>query len=197
MQEEGIDGVIHPDELQPLRRQRAAVYLGPSRIGLQCAVRHPPRQPLAGEIGPEQPQIDRHQIVGTAVERHAVAPVLLRGAAQLRLVVAGEEALGLRTVPCLIRREVGFKELAGLVCALQPGGGCADRAPVADAPAQRCDIQRLVVGAFPKRRARAPQRLQRGAVVVGIPPRQIVEPDPLAAPAGPVQLARVGERRPA
>ena len=120
VQEEGVHGVVHPGELQPLRRQRAAVDLGPSRIGLQRAVREPAGQPVAGEIGPEQAEVDRHQVVGTAVERHAVAPARLRGAAQLGLVVAGEEALGLRVVTRLVRREVPLEECAGLGCALQP-----------------------------------------------------------------------------
>ncbi len=139
VQKEGVDGVVHPDQLQPLCRKRAAVDFGPGRIGLQRAVGHPPGDPLAGERGPEQAEIDRHQIGRAAVKGHAIAPAGLRGAAQLRLEVAGEEAGGLCAVPRLIRREVRFEESAGLVCALQPGG-CADRAPVADAPAQRCDI---------------------------------------------------------
>ena len=158
VQEEGVDWVVHPDELQPLRRQRTSVDLGASRVGLQRAVRDPPGQPVAGEIGAEPAEIHRHQIVGTAVERHAVGAAGLRRAAQLGLEVAGEETLGLRAVPCLIGREMPLEECAGLFCTLHPGRYRADGTPVADAPAQHRDIQRLVVGTRLERSTGALQR---------------------------------------
>ena len=175
MQEERVDGIVDPGKLQPLLRQRACVDLGPRRVGLQHAVRDPPGDPLAGELRPKQTQIHRYQVLWTAIEGNAVAPVRPQGTPQLGLEIAGEEALDLRVVARLIGCEARFEKAARLVGALQSRSLGADAAPIAHATAQRCDIERLVVGAFLKRRARAQQRMQRRALVVGLPTRQVLK----------------------
>ena len=197
MQEERVDGIVDPGKLQPLLRQRACVDLGSRRVGLQHAARDPPGDPLAGELRPKQAEIHRYQVLWTAIEGNAVAPVRPQGTPQLGLEIAGEEALDLRVVARLIGCEARFEKAARLVGALQPRSLGADAAPIAHATAQRCDIERLVVGAF----LRAPRT---SATTHATPRSGRRPPNPAgpemrraAAPADPVRLVQVGVRSPA
>ena len=178
MQEEGIDGVVDPGQLQPLPGEHARVDLGPGRIGLQRAARHPPGDPLAGKLGPEAAEVDRDQVGRTGVERHRVAAAPLQGAPQLGLEVAREEALGACVVARLVGREAGLEEGAGLggIVRAPPRRRRSARQSPTRPPSGR-DVERLVVGAPFQGGARALQRPQGRALVVGLPARQVRERD--------------------
>src|SRR6185436_5583536 len=110
LQEEGVDRIVHPDQLQTAPGQRALL----DRLAVgerdQRAVLYPAGDPAPFEVLAEGAEIDAHQLRRPAVERDVVALGLLPAALEEGLVIPGEESLssiaslrmgGQRTEPAL------------------------------------------------------------------------------------------------
>ncbi len=95
-----------------MARQGAVVDLRPVAVGHQAAVFDPAGEAHAFQIGAKGAEIGGHEIGRLGIERPAVAFVRREGAAQLGLVIAGEDALGLVVVADSQGREMALQ--AGL-----------------------------------------------------------------------------------
>ena len=175
LQEESIDRIVDPEQLELASGKRTAVDRGAIGIGDELALLDPATDPATLELGIELAQIDTDQIGRAPIQRIAVRGVGCPRALQKRLVVAGEQAIAIAVVAHCERLEAGLEEAPGPD---RPGGLGADGAPVLDRPGKAVlATHGLVGGLLGPPSTTAPERSQRRLRVVVRPSGQIDEID--------------------
>ncbi|REJ86174.1 MAG: hypothetical protein DWQ30_00725 [Acidobacteria bacterium] len=182
LQEEGVDRVVDPEQLEPTPAQRAGLDLLAAPVGQQRAAGPASGQRTALPLFAKGLEVDLHDVAGPRVERHVVALAAAPAAAEERLVVAGEGAVTALAVAHLEGHEVGLEVLARQafrVAGAEPGQRHAGCGPVRHLTA-RGQWPHLGVGrSRPQSAARAGERRQRLRDPVLGPARERLEPDPL------------------
>src|SRR5690606_14264614 len=69
MEKKGIDGVVHPEQLQITAIEGAVFYLATALIGAERALDHSPGDALAFQVLAKESEVDHHEIRGAPVER--------------------------------------------------------------------------------------------------------------------------------
>src|SRR5690606_17589806 len=98
LQEEEVDRVGRPGELEPAAGEGALLDLAAAREGNESAALDLAGDPLALEVRTEEAEIDRDELGRTAIDRHRAGGRGRPASGELRLVVAGEEAFRLAVV---------------------------------------------------------------------------------------------------
>ena len=113
VQEKGVDGVVHPQDLQAAPSEGAGLDLGTALQGHELAAADAPGDVAALPIAAKTAEVDQHQIAGTAINGHLVRTVPAPRSPQFGLVIPGEQALRIAVAKHQVRREPGLEEMAG------------------------------------------------------------------------------------
>ena len=146
LQKELVDRIVDPKQLETAPRQGAGVDVPARVVGHELALGDAAVNRVAGQFRIEAAEIDAQQICRRTIERHGIRAAEMTGAVEQRLVVAGEQALGVGAVGHEIGGETILDEGARLI-----RGGSGDRRGVS---AHRLPVAGLAKQGFGGQRGR-------------------------------------------